>query len=117
MTLLSGTLLDVPALERFPESVQGALDNVFAECERTAACQQAFPRLRADWDAMWRSVNAAPWVVPADRSPDGTEAVFDAFLTVRMSRAALVMHSRALGSALVSVPASSHRPMRTASTA
>jgi pimeloyl-ACP methyl ester carboxylesterase len=78
MTLLSGTLLDVPALERFPESAQRALDNVFAECERTAACQQVFPRLRADWDAMWRSVNAAPWVVPADRSPDGTEAVFDA---------------------------------------
>jgi pimeloyl-ACP methyl ester carboxylesterase len=78
MTLLSGTLLDVPVLERFPESAQRALDNVFAECERNAACQQAFPQLRADWDALWRSVNAAPWVVPADRSPDGTEAVFDA---------------------------------------
>ena len=78
MTLLSGTLLDVPVLERFPESAQRALDNVFAECERDAACQQAFPQLRADWDALWRSVNAAPWVVPADRSPTGTEVVFDA---------------------------------------
>jgi pimeloyl-ACP methyl ester carboxylesterase len=61
MTLLSGTLLDVPVLERFPQSAQAALDNVFAECERNAACQQAFPQLRADWDALWRSVNAAPW--------------------------------------------------------
>jgi pimeloyl-ACP methyl ester carboxylesterase len=78
MTLLSGTLLDVPVLERFPQSAQAALDNVFAECERDVACQHAFPQLRADWDAMWRSVSAAPWVVPADRSPDGTEVVFDA---------------------------------------
>jgi pimeloyl-ACP methyl ester carboxylesterase len=104
MTLLSGTLLDVPALERFPESAQRALDNVFAECERTAACQQAFPRLRADWDAMWRSVNAAPWVVPADRSPDGTEAVFDAnrvasglhdllFIATTHTRIPLVVHT------------------------
>ena len=78
MTLLSGTLLDVPVLERFPESAQRALDNVFAECERDSACKQAFPQLRADWHALWRSVNAAPWVVPADRSPTGTEAAFDA---------------------------------------
>jgi pimeloyl-ACP methyl ester carboxylesterase len=78
MTLLSGTLLDVPVLERLPESAQRAVDNVFAECERDPACQQAFPHLRADWDALWRSLNAAPWIVPADRSPDGTEHVFDA---------------------------------------
>ena len=43
MTLLSGTLLDVPVLERFPENAQRALDLVFDECERDAACQQAFP--------------------------------------------------------------------------
>jgi pimeloyl-ACP methyl ester carboxylesterase len=78
MTLLSGTLLDVPVLERFPQSAQQALDNVFGECERDPACKQAFPQLRADWDALWRSVNTAPWVVPADRSPTGTEAAFDA---------------------------------------
>jgi pimeloyl-ACP methyl ester carboxylesterase len=85
MTLLSGTLLDIPVLERFPESAQTAIDNVFAECERDAACQQAFPQLRADWDAMWASVNAAPWVVPADRSPDRIEHVFDAdFLATGM---------------------------------
>ena len=69
MTLLSGTLLDVPVFERFPESAQRALDRVFAECERDAACQRAFPPLRTDWDALWSSVNAAPWVVPADQSP------------------------------------------------
>ena len=44
MTLLSGTLLDVPVFERFPESGQRALDLVFTECERDAACQKAFRR-------------------------------------------------------------------------
>jgi pimeloyl-ACP methyl ester carboxylesterase len=78
MTLLSGTVLDVPVLERFPDSAQRAIDGVFAECERDPACHQAFPALRADWDALWRSLDAAPWVVPADRSPDGIEHVFDA---------------------------------------
>jgi pimeloyl-ACP methyl ester carboxylesterase len=104
MTLLSGTLLDVPVLERFPQSAQAALDDVFAECERDAACQRTFPRLRMDWDALWRSVNAAPWVVPADRSPDGTEAVFDAdrlasglhdllFVATTHTRIPLIVHT------------------------
>jgi pimeloyl-ACP methyl ester carboxylesterase len=77
MTLLSGTLLDVPVLERLPQNAQLALDNVFAECERDTACEQAFTQIRTDWDALWSSVTAAPWVVPADRSPDATEHVFD----------------------------------------
>jgi pimeloyl-ACP methyl ester carboxylesterase len=77
MTLLSGTLLDVPVFERFPENAQRALDLVFDECERTAACQQAFPALRADWAALWSSVSASPWVVPADQSPSGAEVSLD----------------------------------------
>jgi len=104
MTLLIGTLLDFPVLERFPESAQRPLDNVFAECETNAACQQAFPQLRADWDALWRSVNAAPWVVPADRSPDGTKVVFDAnriasglhdllFVATTHTRIPLIVHT------------------------
>jgi pimeloyl-ACP methyl ester carboxylesterase len=77
MTLLSGTLLDVPVFERFPENAQRALDLVFDECERVAACQQAFPALRADWAALWSSVSASPWVVPAEQSPSGTEVSLD----------------------------------------
>ncbi len=77
MTLLSGTLLDVPVFERFPENAQRALDLVFAECEREAACQRAFPALRADWAALWSSVNSSPWVVPAEQSPNGTEVTLD----------------------------------------
>jgi pimeloyl-ACP methyl ester carboxylesterase len=104
MTLLSGTLLDVPVLERFPESAQTAIDNVFAECQQDPACQLAFPQLRADWDALWRSLDAAPWIVPAERSPDGTEAVFDAefiasglhdllFVATTHTRIPLVVHT------------------------
>ena len=63
--------------ERFPENAQRALDLVFDECERAPACQQAFPTLRADWTALWSSVSASPWVVPADQSPSGTEVSLD----------------------------------------
>lgn len=78
MTLISGTLLDTPIYERFPLNAQRALDNVFAECAREAACHRAFPRLGADWNALWSSVNKAPWVIPAKLSPTGKQEVFDA---------------------------------------
>ena len=77
MTLLSGTLLDVPVFERSPENAQRALDLVFDECERAPACQQTFPMLRSDWTALWSSVSAAPWIVPADQSPSGAEVSLD----------------------------------------
>jgi pimeloyl-ACP methyl ester carboxylesterase len=75
MTLLSGTLLDVPVFERFPANAARALDTIFAECARQPACHHAFPRLRADWAALWTSL---PWVVPARQSPTGRRVVFDA---------------------------------------
>ncbi|MGO9149254.1 MAG: alpha/beta hydrolase [Acidimicrobiales bacterium] len=78
MTLISGTLLDIPILERFPLNAQRALDNVFAECAREASCHRVFPRLGADWNALWTSVNKAPWVIPAKLSPTGKQEVFDA---------------------------------------
>ena len=78
MTLISGTLLDIPILERFPLNAQRALDNVFAECAREASCHRAFPRLAADWNALWSSVNKAPWVIPAKLSPTGKQEVFEA---------------------------------------
>ena len=104
MTLLSGTLLDIPVLERFPENAQRALDLVLAECARDAACQQAFPALQADWAALWSSVSAAPWVVPAETSPSGTEVVFDSswfasslhdllFVATTHTRIPLIVHT------------------------
>jgi pimeloyl-ACP methyl ester carboxylesterase len=114
MTLLSGTLLDVPVFEHFPENAQAALENVFAECESDDACRRAFPQLRADWDALWSSVNAAPWVVSAEQSPDGAEHVFDAdwvasglhdllFVATTQTRIPLLVHT--LGTATDEVAA------------
>jgi pimeloyl-ACP methyl ester carboxylesterase len=104
MTLVSGTLLDVPVLERFPVNAQRALDNVFAACEQQAACHEAFPLLRDDWDALWQSITAAPWVVPEERSPSGDAVVFDAdrlaaglhdllFVATTHSRIPLLVHT------------------------
>jgi pimeloyl-ACP methyl ester carboxylesterase len=77
MTLLSGTLLDVPFFELVPQNAQRALDNVFAECASGASCHAAFPHLGADWGSLWASVTKAPWVVPARLSPTHQQVVFD----------------------------------------
>jgi len=104
MTLLSGTLLDVPVFEQFPESGQRALDRVFDECEQAPACDEAFPALRDDWAALWGSVNSAPWVVPAEQSPTGTDVIFDSsrvasslhdllFVATTHTRIPLIVHT------------------------
>jgi pimeloyl-ACP methyl ester carboxylesterase len=72
MTLLSGTLLTIPVLERFPQSAQQAIETVFAECARQSSCHQAFPHLQTDWSAMWASLEKAAWVV---HSPTGTATI------------------------------------------
>src|SRR5262249_28524297 len=71
LTLLSGSLLDVPIFERFPANAQRSLNNVFAECQRQPSCRAAFPHLSADWASLWASVQKAPWVVPGELSPTG----------------------------------------------
>lgn len=106
MALLGGTLLDVPVFERFPQNGQNALDKVFAECASVTACNSAFPKLKADWAALWRSINQHPWVVPANRSPDGKQAVFNtdwlanglhAMLTVATTQAYIPLLVHLLG--------------------
>ncbi len=69
MTLLNGSLLNVPMFEREAGNSQLALDYVFASCAAEPACHQAFPHLVADWDSLWASLGKSPWVVPAARSP------------------------------------------------
>jgi len=71
MTLLGGTLLNVPLFERFPGNAQQALGYVFARCESQPSCHQAFPHLTADWAALWASLGRSPWVVPAGQSATG----------------------------------------------
>jgi len=69
MTLLSGSPVNLPVYEYFPENAQAALDHLIGRCEVDPACGSAFPHLEADWTALWSSIRTAPWTVPADRSP------------------------------------------------
>ncbi len=58
MTLLSGSLLDIPMLESWPEDSQQALDQLFTRCASDPVCSVKFPRLAADW----AQLRAAKWV-------------------------------------------------------
>jgi pimeloyl-ACP methyl ester carboxylesterase len=75
MTLLSGSPLTVPLLERAPGNSQLALDYVFSLCEMQAACQMRFPHLAADWAALWSSLGQSPIVIPAAQAPTKKTAV------------------------------------------
>jgi len=77
MTLISGTPLDVPLVERLPENSELALRYVLASCEAQADCQQAFPHLAADWTSLWTSLGKSPVVVPASQSPAKTVQMLD----------------------------------------
>lgn len=78
MTLLSGTLLTIPIFEQMPVNAQRALNGLLDECARQPDCHRAFPNLKAEWVALWKSVRQRPWVVPAQRSPSGQRLVLDA---------------------------------------
>ena len=82
MTLLSGTLLSVPVLERFPKSGQDALAIVISECARDFSCHRAFPSLSSDWSTLWSAPQKAPIVVPASTSPSHPAFTFSADLIV-----------------------------------
>jgi pimeloyl-ACP methyl ester carboxylesterase len=48
MTLLRGSFLDMPMVERFPQASQRALDELFARCASDLVCSVNFPHLAAD---------------------------------------------------------------------
>jgi pimeloyl-ACP methyl ester carboxylesterase len=58
MTLLSGSFLDIPMVERFPQASQQALDEMFARCASDRVCSVNFPHLAADW----AQLRAAKWL-------------------------------------------------------
>ena len=58
MTLLSGSFLGIPMVERFPAASQQALDELFARCASDRVCSVDFPHLAADW----AKLRAAKWV-------------------------------------------------------
>lgn len=58
MTLLSGSFLGMPMVERFPQASQQALDELFARCASDLVCSVNFPHLAADW----AQLRAAKWM-------------------------------------------------------
>jgi pimeloyl-ACP methyl ester carboxylesterase len=89
LTLISGTPLNVPLFERRPGNAQRALDYVFGRCQSQPACHRAFPRLAADWAALWASLGRSPWILPAARSPTGKTERLDQDIVAAMLYQAL----------------------------
>ena len=58
MTLLSGSFLGIPMVERFPQASQQALNELFARCAGDRICSVNFPHLAADW----AQLRTAKWV-------------------------------------------------------
>lgn len=77
MTLISGTLLNIPIYEQIPQASQRALDGVFARCASDPACRGAFPHLAAEWAQLRASLAARPVALPAAQSPTGTTIQLD----------------------------------------
>jgi pimeloyl-ACP methyl ester carboxylesterase len=58
------TLLDVPALERWPIASQKALEFMFARCDTDEICHSAFPNLRQEFEGALTRLNRAPVTLP-----------------------------------------------------
>lgn len=63
MTLIGGTLLQLPIYERMPAAAQSALTALFGRCEHDRACQRAFPHLADDWARLRAWAATSPRVV------------------------------------------------------
>jgi len=80
MTLLQGTLVNVPIFEVEAANSQAALDQVFSRCEQDSLCNGAFPNLVGEWAALRASIAASPVLVPASASPNGRSFQFNSDL-------------------------------------
>jgi len=74
MTLLSGSFLGIPMVERFPQASQQALDELFARCAGNRVCSLNFPHLAADW----AQLRTAKWVNHATLGDDMHEVLMSA---------------------------------------
>lgn len=75
VSLDSGSLLDVPMLERFPTSSQKALDHLFARCAADATCHSAFPNLRTEFAQVLARLESAPVTLPINDPSTGQPGV------------------------------------------
>lgn len=73
--LEGATLLEIPILERWPDTSQKALERLFARCEADAACQAAFPDLRQEFSAVLARLDKGPLTLPIDNPLTGQPTV------------------------------------------
>ena len=59
-TILHSTRLEYPILEHFAYSSQRSLDLVFARCEQDDICNEAFPALKSDFEAIQARLEEEP---------------------------------------------------------
>ncbi len=64
VTMLGGSLLEVPMFERYPTSSQGSLDQIFALCAADPACRAAFPDPAGDLRAVIARLDEGPVDLP-----------------------------------------------------
>ena len=76
------------------EAAQGALDELFQECDEDAACRAAYPRLRENFAALMKKLRAAPVLTSVPHPVTGapteihlSERAFGDALRVMMYRA------------------------------
>jgi pimeloyl-ACP methyl ester carboxylesterase len=70
-----GTALDLPFAQALPRASQSALEQVFTYCEQDQRCQDAFPDIRGDWQAVLNRLEKGPVVtnyVPPGASEPGS---------------------------------------------
>jgi pimeloyl-ACP methyl ester carboxylesterase len=68
-TMVGGSLLDVPLLERYPANSQRALDRLFARCAADRACRAAYPDPAGDLRKVTARLDAGPVELPVTGKP------------------------------------------------
>ncbi len=76
VVLGGGSLLDVPVFERWALNGQQVVDKIFDLCQANAACQAAFPNLRAEFTGLMSRLAAQPVTLQINSGPLNLTADF-----------------------------------------
>jgi pimeloyl-ACP methyl ester carboxylesterase len=90
VVLDGGTLLNVPIFERIAPNSQRALDILFNRCAADAACDAAFPDLRAEFGAVMTRLSGNPVTTSVSDPRTGEALVIDASTLAGSVHGALV---------------------------
>lgn len=80
VTLGGGSLLDIPVFERWAYNGQRALDLIFERCQADPACQDAFPNLREEFNALLARLASQPVKITFSNPALGSAAITPEYL-------------------------------------